>query len=377
MHRRQSCNEMAPALVFSIAQPMSTAYINRIGTAVPPFDGHQKFVDYAPALLSSKSARQLFHKMVERSQIEHRYSFLQPGQGSQDEGGFDIQGFYQRGRFPDTEARMRFYERHAPTLAVQALDDIDFCEFKDEVTHLIVASCTGLYAPGLDIDIVNHFDLGSEVERTIIGFMGCYSAFNAFKLARHIIRSEPDAKVIIVNDELCTIHMQDVDELERILCFSIWGDGCSACLVSGEPSGIELRSFHSKLIPHAADQMTWRIGQHGFDMTLSGQVPLTLLHGLPSNICSILGGRSTSDIDLWAVHPGGRSILDAVGSALDLEPEALNCSREVLRLYGNMSSATVPFVLRTMLDRNLKGLGCGMAFGPGLTAESMIFELAG
>src|SRR3984893_18287082 len=117
------------------------------------------------------------------------------------------------------------------------------------MSHLVRAFCTGPYAPRPHLDIVNHSALGSEVERTIIGFMGCYSAFNAFKLARHIIRSEPDAKVIIVNDELCTIHMQDVDELERILCFSIWGDGCSACLVSGEPSGIELRSFHSKLLP--------------------------------------------------------------------------------------------------------------------------------
>ncbi len=354
---------------------MSDAYINRIGTAVPPFDGHQKFVAYAPALLSSRSARQLFQKMVERSQIEHRYSFLQPKNGNQNEGCFDIDGFYQRGHFPDTAERMRFYERHAPMLVVQALDDINFPSFKHEITHLIVASCTGLYAPGIDIDIVNHFELGPQVERTVIGFMGCYAAINAFKLSRHIIRSEPRAKVIIVNIELCTIHMQDVDELERVLCFSIWGDGCSACLVSAEPSGIALKSFHSQLIPKAADQMTWRIGQQGFDMTLSGQVPLTLLHGLPGSISAILGGRKAGDVDLWAVHPGGRSILDAVGSALDLEEQELSSSREVLRQFGNMSSATVPFVLRTMLDRKLSGLGCGMAFGPGLTAESMIFEL--
>ena len=274
---------------------MPDAYINMIGTAVPPFDGHAKFVAYAPALLSSRSARQLFHKMVERSQIEHRYSFLQPREGNQNEGSFDTEGFYLRGHFPDTAARMRFYERNAPTLVMQALNDIDFCKFKHEITHLIVVSCTGLYSPGIDIDIVNQFELGPEVERTIIGFMGCYAAINAFKLARHIVRSEPYAKVIIVNIELCTIHMQDVDELERILCFSIWGDGCSACLVSAEPSGIALQSFHSQLIPQAADQMTWRIGQHGFDMTLSGQVPLTLLHGL-SGSTAILGGRNVGDV---------------------------------------------------------------------------------
>jgi alpha-pyrone synthase len=353
---------------------MTTAYINRIGTAVPPFDGHQKFVAFAPSLLSSEAARKLFHRMVERGQIAHRYSFLQP---SPDSSGIDVEGFYQRGRFPDTAARMRFYERHAPKLAVQALNNIDFCSFKHEVTHLIVASCTGLYAPGLDIDIVNHFELGSKVERTIIGFMGCYAAINAFKIARHIVRSEPYAKVIVLNLELCTIHLQETDDLEQVLCFSLWGDGCSACLVSAEPSGISIQSFHSKLIPYAADQMTWRIGRQGFDMTLSGKVPQTLSQGLPSNIDSVLGGRSVSDIELWAVHPGGRSILDAIGAALDLDEDELKVSREILWEFGNMSSATVPFILKAMLDQQLRGLGCGLAFGPGLTAESMIFHLAG
>lgn len=352
---------------------MAAAYINRIGTAVPPFDAHWKFVDYARRLLSTQAARQLFLRMAERGQIDHRYSFLQP---SPDERGIDVEGFYQAGRFPDTSARMCFFERHAPTLAVQALREIDFCNFKDQVTHLIVACCTGFYAPGLDIDIVNHFELKPTVERTIIGFMGCYSSITALKLARHIVRSDPHAKVIVINIELCTIHLQEIDDLEQILCFYLWGDGCSTCLVSAEPSGIELQSFHSTVIDHAADQMTWRIGCQGFDMTLSGKVPLTLTQALPRNIGSILGGRSISDVELWAVHPGGRSILDAIGAAIDLDEKALDCSREVLRKFGNMSSATVPFVLKTMLDRKLKGLGCGMAFGPGLTAETMIFELA-
>src|SRR5262249_39763377 len=163
----------------------------------------------------------------------------------------------------------------------------------------------------------------------------------------------PYAKVIVVNLELCTIHLQEIDDLEQVLCFSLWGDGCSVCLVSADPPGISLQSFHSKLIPHAADQMTWRIGQQGFDMTLSGKVRERLSQGLRSNIDSVLGGRSVGDIELWAVHPGGRSILDAVASALDLDEDALKPSREVLRQFGNMSSATVPFVLKTMLDRQL------------------------
>jgi alpha-pyrone synthase len=353
---------------------MAAAYINRIATAVPPFDVHRRFVDFAPSLLTGKAKKQLFHRMAERGQIDHRFSFLQPGVG---EVCVDAEGFYQRGRFPDTAERMRFFERHALTLAAQALNGIDLYSFKDDVTHLIVACCTGFYAPGIDLDIISRFQLRPTVERTIIGFMGCYAAVSAFKLARHIVRSEPCAKVIVVCVELCTIHLQEIDDLEQMLCFFLWGDGCSASLVSAEPSGIELRSFHSTMIADSADQMTFRIGDQGFDMMLSGKVPQTLARALTHNMGSILGGQHIGDIDLWAVHPGGRSILDAVGTAMDLEDTALSCSRDVLRRFGNMSSATITFVIKAMIDRKLKGVGCGIAFGPGLMAESMIFELAG
>jgi alpha-pyrone synthase len=350
-----------------------SAYINRIGTAVPDFDVHQTFVDYASSLLTSKRSRRLFGKMVERSQIEHRYSFLEP---NLNEIALDTISFYQRGRFPDTARRMQFYEEHAIDLAAQALDDLGIGAFKDEVTHLIVASCTGFYAPGPDVEIVQRFALNPRVEKTILGFMGCYAAIPALKLARHIVRSDPRAKVVVVNLELCTIHLQETEDLEQILCFLLWGDGASASLVSAEASGIELQSFHATVIPHSRDQMAWRVGELGFDMLLSGQVPLTLAREIPRHLRTILGGRSVEDINLWAVHPGGRSILDSIGEALQLDDEALSYARKVLRRFGNMSSATIMFVLRSMLQaRSAGGLGCGMAFGPGLTAESMIFEM--
>ena len=186
---------------------------------------------------------------------------------------------------------MRFFERHAPTLAARALEGIDIAGLKDEVTHLIVACCTGLYAPGIDIDIINQFGLKPTVERTFVGFMGCYSAVSALKLARHIVRSEPGAKVVVVNVELCTIHLQEIHDVDQMLCFLIWGDGASACLVSSEPTGIELQSFHSVMIGEGADQLVWRIGQSGFDIVLSGKVAQTLGHTLPGTIGSILGGR--------------------------------------------------------------------------------------
>jgi predicted naringenin-chalcone synthase len=204
--------------------------------------------------------------------------------------------------------------------------------------------------------------------------MGCYAGISAHKLARHVVRSEPEANVLVVNVELCTLHLQELDDLEQMLCFSLWGDGCAVSLVSAEARGIELKSFHSTTVEDSAEQMSWRIGGSGFDMILSGYVPRTLASALPSKVGAMLGGRRNEEIDLWAVHPGGRSILDAIASTLELTEDALDVSRDILRRFGNMSSATVIFVLKTLLDRRLRGLGCAMAFGPGLTAESMVFE---
>jgi alpha-pyrone synthase len=349
---------------------MIQAYINEIGTAAPDFDIHLPFVQFANSILTNFRERNVFNKSLQRAQIDHRYSFLNPS-------CFEADGFYERGRFPDTGARMRFFEQHASRLAAEALAQLDLERVRRKVTHLIVVSCTGFYAPGLDFDIVNRLGLNPSVERTIVGFMGCYAGISALKLARHLVRSEPEATVLVVNVELCTLHLQEVDDLNEMLCFSLWGDGCAACVVSAEAKGIELKRFNSTMIAQSAEQMSWRVGGSGFEMKLSGQVPRTLASALPSKVNSILGGHRHQEIDLWAVHPGGRSILDAVGKALELAEDALAGSRNILRRFGNMSSATVIFVLKDLLDRRLRGLGCAMAFGPGLTAESMIFRAIG
>jgi predicted naringenin-chalcone synthase len=350
------------------------AYLNQISTAVPEHDIHNKFVDYAPSLLKEERHQALLRRMSDRTNIDHRYSFLKP---HPDTFGLDTEGFYKPGAFPDTQTRMKFFERHAFTLAVRALDQLNFIEHSDSVTHLIITTCTGFYAPGIDLQIVQHYGLNSSVERTVVGFMGCYAAINALKLARHVVRSEPSSKVAILNLELCTIHLQELDDLEKVLSFLIFGDGCSASLVSSNPSGIELQSFYSTIMPHSADQITWHIGDLGFDMVLLGKVPLTIAKGLPTQMDKILGGRKSHDIDHWAIHPGGRTILDAVQGSIDLPMDALRQSRDVLRRFGNMSSATVMFVLKQMLAPDTKaGRGCSMAFGPGLTVESMQFQTA-
>jgi alpha-pyrone synthase len=355
---------------------MVEAYLNHIVTAVPDHDIHSTFVARAPSLLNQDRHRALLKRMAGRVQIEHRYSFLKPP--GVDEEGFDADGLFRRGAFPDTKTRMSFYERHAFTLARRALDQLDLAAQKDSITHLIVTTCTGFYAPGLDLQIVEHYGLRHAVERTMIGFMGCYAALNALKLARHIVRSQPTARVVVLNLELCTLHLQETDDLEQLLSFLIFADGCAASIVSAEPRGLELQSFHAAIMPDSADQITWHIGGFGFDMVLLGVVPATVGKGLQSNLNAILRGRVRDDIRHWAIHPGGRTILDAVQKAVGIPDEKLRQSRDILRRYGNMSSATIMFVLNEMMTPGTPaGPGCAMAFGPGLTAETMLFRVAG
>ncbi|MBP1807536.1 type III polyketide synthase [Rubellimicrobium aerolatum] len=352
------------------------AYLNRVATAVPPNDVHAAFVGFAAGLIAGERSAPVFDRLVKRSQIEHRWSVLTLADGGRSAvaGNAEV---YRRGAFPSTGQRMRLYERFALDLAAEAVEGLDLGERAREVTHLIAVSCTGFYAPGLDLQLVARCGLDPSVERTVVGFMGCYAGINALKLARHIVRSEPRARVLIVSVELCTLHLQETSDLEKVLSFLVFGDGCAAALVTADPAGLSLDRFHAALLPEASEQITWTIGDGGFDMFLSGQVPASVGEALRRGREVILDGAGTDEIDLWAIHPGGRSVLDAVQGALELGPEALADSREVLRLYGNMSSATVLFVLARMLGRARSGeRGCAMAFGPGLTAETLLFSAA-
>jgi alpha-pyrone synthase len=356
---------------------VTTAYINRIATSVPPHDVHRPFIAFAEGMLPEGTTRSLFRRMVRMSAIEHRYSFLQP---IASEGGKwrDAEDLYATGSFPGTARRMQAFEKFAPQLAVCALNKLGLTmEERERVTHVIVTSCTGLYAPGLDYDIVDHLGLNPSVERTMIGFMGCYAAINALKSAHHIVRSVPEAVVLILSLELCTLHLQETQELEQMLSFLLFADGCAACLVSAKPVGLGIDSFLALRIPETSHLITWKIREMGFDMHLSGQVPAEISKAMREIGSQITQGRNPLDIDLWAVHPGGRTVLDAVEKGLGLREDSLRPSREVLASFGNMSSATVMFVLQSILrDAHAGQQGCAMSFGPGVTAETMLFHAA-
>lgn len=350
----------------------TTAYLNRIATAVPEHDVHDAFVTFAEAMLVDPRLRAIFRRMASRAEIAHRYSFLDPEKRPTQFSSHDANEFYRLGHFPTTPYRMELFEQCAPELMRKAVDRLALSESERKgISHVLVTCCTGLYAPGLDFEIVEHLGLSPNVERTMVGFMGCYAAINALKLARHIVRSDANASVLMLNLELCTLHFQETQDLEQVLSFLVFADGAAASLITAQEQGLALDSFEAIMVPETRGLITWKIRGLGFDMMLSGQVPAELGRALHGG--ALMADRDA--IDLWAVHPGGRSILDAVEKGLDLPPDALAASREVLSQFGNMSSATVMFVLQRIMQQARPGQrGCAMSFGPGLTAETMRFH---
>ena len=348
---------------------MAQAYLNAIGTAVPDQDIHQPFLDWALARIPDPRRAKLFERMVARSGLEHRWSVLPPAPcgGSPAERG----GFYGGETLPGTGERMRLYGELAPALAIRAIDGLH-ADFSG-VTHLIVASCTGFVAPGVDQIIARKLGLSPEVERLLVGYMGCYAAVVALRSARHIVRSEPDARVLVVTVELCSLHLHEMDDVESMLAGLQFGDGAAAALVTADAAGIALGQPFSATLPQSDELIRWDITDQGFAMQLSGEVPGRIGAALaePEMRERIVNGG----VDRWAVHAGGRSILDAVENALQLPPDSLDDSRAVLKAFGNMSSSTLMFVLQRQLGLKTES-GVAIAFGPGLAAEGFRYSHA-
>jgi predicted naringenin-chalcone synthase len=349
------------------------AYINALAGATPPSDVHQLFIDWAAGQVEDPRLRKLFMRMAERSGIDHRWSILPPAPGNlphNREGGF-----YHD--WPSTRTRMDRYAQEAPGLALRAIGQLGEKVDLGGVTHLVVASCTGFVAPGIDQIIARALGL-DNVERTLVGFMGCYAAVCALRTAYHIVRSDPSARVLTVAIELCTLHLQETQQLESLLAMLQFREGAGAALVSADPTGFEMSHLFSRSLEDSAELIQWKIGDTGFEMTLSGEVPHRIQNALEKEeVRAVLyNGWGPDEIDSWAVHAGGRSILDAVEKGLELPQGALFASRDVLARCGNMSSATLMFVLADLIGRPDVSKGVAIAFGPGLAAEGFHFERA-
>jgi alpha-pyrone synthase len=349
--------------------PVSTARVAAIGSALPDQDIHSAFVEWATARIENRRDAALFKRMAGRSGIKHRWSVLPRGSG----GGSPVGdgGFYAGGMMPPTSARMALYAEAAPALALNAIAKLPDIS---GITHLVVASCTGFVAPGIDQIIAARLGLAGSVERLLIGFMGCYAAVTALKAARHIVRSEPAARVLVVTVELSTLHLQPDGAIEPLLAMLQFGDGAAAALITAGGPGLALNDPFAATLPASDQLIRWNIGDTGFAMHLSGEVPARLGVALadPQTRAALTGDVDPTEIDGWAVHAGGRSILDAVENALSLDPHALDVSRGVLRDNGNMSSSTLMFVLERLFAQKPER-GVALAFGPGLAAEGLRF----
>lgn len=341
-----------------------TARINRLATAVPDCDFEQDYRAWALRQLEGRREARLYSRMAERSGIEHRWSVLSEEDAKLDAG----RGFYSAAA-PSTGRRMTLYAEEAPKLALAAIGKLGDL---GAITHLVVASCTGFIAPGIDQIIARRLGLSDAVERVLIGFMGCYAAVTALRTARHIIRSEPGARVLVVTVELSTLHHQQTVDIEPLLAGAQFGDGAAAAIVSAGGEGLEIGQGISAALEESDELITWQIGDTGFEMRLSGEVPGRIGRALKRED---VRRRVLGDGDrplAYAVHAGGRSILDAVADGLELPEHALDPSRAVLRDYGNMSSSTLMFVLQKIIADQPRS-GVALAFGPGLAMEGFRF----
>lgn len=366
-----------------------SAYIHHLATLTPPYTYAQSYTrDRIKDWASDPKTRRIIHAIYNRSGIETRNSVTGDFIVGSDATLYrtDAQGALIP---PSTAERNRVYSHWSKQLAVElarrAISDAPGFA-KEDITHVIFTSCTGFTNPGPDYHIIKELGLRPDVERYTLGFMGCYAAFPSLRMAAQFCQARPDAVVLVICLELCTLHMQVNDHPDSILANSLFADGAAAAIISareprqGRPA-YRLDGFESALVPASESEMAWEIGNEGFNIVLSSYVPDIIGGNIRQLMSDILKRHDMTpeDVAEWAVHPGGRAILDKVQESLRLAPDSLESSRSVLRDYGNMSSATILFVLKEMLDsaENESASLCAMAFGPGLTVETAVMQRIG
>lgn len=365
-----------------------TSSILSIGTAVPKYKIPQtqvvEFMAKAHGMVDAEQSR--LRALYRASGIVDRYSTI-PDYASDN---LVDRAFYPPSRgldpFPTTRARSEYYRKEAIELSLESVTDClstTEVEAKD-ITHLITISCTGMYAPGLDIDLVNRLGLPKNVERTCINFMGCYAAFVGIKAANAFCAANPEAKVLVVATELCTLHFQNKTDDDNLISNAIFGDGSATLLISADTSlssGIALKplTFYNEIFSEGEQEMAWNIGDFGFEMKLSAYVPVLIEKGIGDLVQKLKDKVSVKEIQHYALHPGGKRILEVIEQELGLSRNEDWAGRDILRDYGNMSSPTVLFVLhklfKSLKEGNKGDRVLSLAFGPGLTIESMILEV--
>ena len=351
---------------------MSGPLLLGLGTAVP--DRVMRQADWVPIadrIAPASVDRAVTERLARRSGIERRHCDTadRPGEPT----------FYPpdpQGHGPSTTARMARFSTAARPLAANAAGKALAAAGTPpgRITHVVTASCTGFQAPGPDQWLVGDLALPPTVRRTHIGFMGCHAAVNALAVAASLVLSDPDARVLVCCVEICSVHLHYGERLDRLIANTLFADGAAAAVVGSEGSGPRLHAFDSVLLPDSPDQMAWTVGDHGFEMTLGARVPEILQARVGPWIRGVLDrhGLSVAGTGGWAIHPGGPRVIEAVLASLELPESCGAASREVLRDFGNMSSATLLFILERLQLARAPRPWVGMAFGPGLAGESVL-----
>lgn len=361
------------------------AFIHDIVTATPETSIDQLAVReiMKSKLAKDRKTEAILHRIYSQSGIQKRHTVIKDFLAGEEDTFFNRA--LSNEKRPTTGERNELYKTESTKLFLEVgkklLDQNPNVE-KSAITHVITVSCTGFFAPGPDFEVVRGLGLAPSTQRFHIGFMGCYAAFPALKMAQSFCESTPNATVMVICAELCTIHFQYKSDTDNMIASSVFADGASGALISSkEPlkTAFRIDQFTSSLAYEGEQDMAWTIGDTGFNMILSSYVPDIIASNLEDVITPLLAKLSITkkDIDIWAVHPGGRAIIDKVEQSMGLSKTQISSSRNVLSEYGNMSSATILFVLKEILESKPEKETnvLPMAFGPGLTIESGLLTI--
>lgn len=366
-----------------------TTIVTGIGTAsprisVPQSDTYEATRDYC---CETDEHRRVMQLIYEGTGVQQRGTVLLDTPLDEmvtDDGFFkprrDLDDFG-----PTTGERMEKYEKHSLDLALRSCQDALAQADQDvsEITHLVTVSCSGFSAPGFDIGLIQKLGLSPDTTRTHVGFMGCHGAFNALRVAKAYVEADPKAVVLVCSVELCSLHHHYGWSTEKVIANALFADGSAAVVCRHADSGhipahtkYQIVRNGTHLMPKTTGAMSWRIRDHGFEMTLSQKVPSLIEQNLKNWLTPFLAkeGLQIEDVSGWAIHPGGPRILDACVTALSIATDAVTSSREILASYGNMSSATVLFLLKHLKQQPLQGPVVALGFGPGLTIEAMLLQ---
>jgi len=353
---------------------MTHAALTAIATAHPRFRmTRAEWLAIADLISPAEVDRAVLARLADRSGIDARWcAAFEDGRS----------GFYRAGETPGTAERMALWSRAARAMSLEACTAALARARVDAgaVTHLVTASCTGFESPGIDAALIEALGLPRRVQRLNVGFMGCHAAVNALAAARHAVLAEPRATALVCCAEVPSAHFHHTARLDQLIANTLFADGTAAAVVRGreaaadEPATHRITATHSALIPDTAGEMRWTIGDRGFEMTLGARVPEVLEREVGAWVRGALAGHglSIADIGGWAIHPGGPRVIDAVVAALGLDPSAGAASRAILREHGNMSSATLLFIVDRLLAERVRGPIVGLAFGPGLVGEMVL-----